>query len=1428
MHRFLLHILRLCLTGPLFLGGTGLYAQCEGPFNLGCTEEVTATLSAADCSLTVSPALVLNNLPACLADSNFVITVADDIPGNGAVVDGQGTFSYLVTGRHHPALTGFTCTGFLTVVDATPPEITVSAETVDRGCHLRDLADVNQLPPGTSRCWSVNGADGEVVTGSMDGRLRVALLAGGGIPSVREACGGLVEVCVYDAFDVASPAACVDTVRLQRSFTARNLAGNPNFAPAFSAQNIRFLRPKISQLQLPPEAIFNECPGGPVVGQQLPRPTDYPFFTTGNGPVHLNEGFCDLLVDYVDGAPIAGCPGNVSFVRTFRVRDWCSNGADTTFTQVVRIGDYRGPVIRTPTQDLNFDGLPDEGPLQFPTNTDQCSAVLDLLSGVSASDVCASSVTLAAYVFPGGDLTAPPLGPYPLLGGTTVGFSDPVPTGDHLLRYLGTDPCGNETIAEVSIRVTDGTPPTALCREEFTVTLNGAGFTTLPASVLDAGSSDDCSTVRLRVRRNGTNNTPIGQITLRCPDVPTTTVQLEVSDEAGNKNYCTTTINVTDAQAPFCTAPPPVELDCRLFTNQLPTTLLADFTADSVATGALLDAAFGAATGTDNCTINEIRQGLSGGLDECGAGQFVRTFTVVDASGNVPVDACRQVINVLPYTAYSLRFPGDRDYTCGDLPTPESIIGTGTGCDLLAVNTVRDTVSTGDPEACYTLSLTHEVINWCEYDGQSPAIQLPRDANNNGNLGEDLFVNVTTDGEGVTRAILDQDGQPNNGNDLGGVVTNYDSSPLRGHFSYVQIVGINDDEAPVVTLADPEAGLAFTDNCLGGVTINLTAADDCGVASVEVSIDELVTDLNGDNLFSAADFQGEYDIPESRFEGDVDAGLSVPVRNLPIGYHLARIVVTDGCGNRAERFTVLFVEDGRPPTLSCTNVLTVNLVPDATSGGIYQVEAGDFVAAPALTCTGLDVTYAIYTEAEASVPGFTPVADHTSLPLGCADLGENILRLYGFAERNGTNSFCNVALIVNDADELCADRMGEITGTIRTPAGEGVRLVEVFDQGPVTFVDFSDGAGQYAFDALEENTDHLVRPYLDRNPLNGVSTGDLNVIGRLLIGVEEELSPYQLIAADANNNGNITVHDLLMIRELVLGVEDDFDNNTSWRFIAADYVFPDPANPWLEAFPETILLSNLSGTATADFTAVKIGDVTGNANPQNNLSGGTTFAATRAGSVALTLRPADVPGVYGLFAPAVLRAGAAGAEEGITAVQAELSLPPGTRLLPGLLTPEEYHLAKENVLRLSHVATSERLDDSRPLLRFQLSGDELPQLRRVNVRLSPEAYTADFRTIPLTLRVAEAEVITSELLRASPNPFRGATVLTGQWPAGEAVTISVYDAAGQLVSRRADRALRGTNSWRLSAADLGSQSGLLLAVIRGRDGREESVRLIRR
>jgi hypothetical protein len=74
-------------------------------------------------------------------------------------------------------------------------------------------------------------------------------------------------------------------------------------------------------------------------------------------------------------------------------------------------------------------------------------------------------------------------------------------------------------------------------------------------------------------------------------------------------------------------------------------------------------------------------------------------------------------------------------------------------------------------------------------------------------------------------------------------------------------------------------------------------------------------------------------------------------------------------------------------------------------------------------------------------------------------------------------------------------------------------------------------------------------------------------------------------------------------------------NNTSWRFVDADYVFPDPTNPFSPAYPESISYTNVMMPQTGDFIGIKIGDLILSADPSMIVGPGNGGGSTSAPSV---------------------------------------------------------------------------------------------------------------------------------------------------------------------------------------------------------------------
>ncbi|KAA3632169.1 MAG: hypothetical protein DWQ02_15160 [Bacteroidetes bacterium] len=173
-----------------------------------------------------------------------------------------------------------------------------------------------------------------------------------------------------------------------------------------------------------------------------------------------------------------------------------------------------------------------------------------------------------------------------------------------------------------------------------------------------------------------------------------------------------------------------------------------------------------------------------------------------------------------------------------------------------------------------------------------------------------------------------------------------------------------------------------------------------------------------------------------------------------------------------------------------------------------------------------------------------------------------------------------------------------IGGEIHTEEQEGIDgvqvdlLVDIAEDISV----LTDQDGEFIFSNLIAGADCEIIPMLDLNHTNGVSTFDAILIQKHILGIQPLDSPYKMIAADVNNSGSISISDVIQLRKLILGNLEALPDNSSWRFIDASYVFPNPSSPWVVPFPEEIKINNISEDEFhLNFIGIKIGDVNGSA-----------------------------------------------------------------------------------------------------------------------------------------------------------------------------------------------------------------------------------------
>ena len=167
---------------------------------------------------------------------------------------------------------------------------------------------------------------------------------------------------------------------------------------------------------------------------------------------------------------------------------------------------------------------------------------------------------------------------------------------------------------------------------------------------------------------------------------------------------------------------------------------------------------------------------------------------------------------------------------------------------------------------------------------------------------------------------------------------------------------------------------------------------------------------------------------------------------------------------------------------------------------------------------------------------------------------------------------------------------GQVLDVHDDPIGE----VQIKNSGVVVDSVLSDNNGIYSFNAVSPNGDFtLSADYLGESSIeDNVTTFDMVLITRHILGQELLASPYLWIAADVNDSGTISTLDLVAIRKVILQIEQQFPNGKQWKFVDRSYVFQSGLNPLLEGYPEVININNLDEDQTnLDFVAIRMGDV---------------------------------------------------------------------------------------------------------------------------------------------------------------------------------------------------------------------------------------------
>jgi hypothetical protein len=406
---------------------------------------------------------------------------------------------------------------------------------------------------------------------------------------------------------------------------------------------------------------------------------------------------------------------------------------------------------------------------------------------------------------------------------------------------------------------------------------------------------------------------------------------------------------------------------------------------------------------------------------------------------------------------------------------------------------------------------------------------------------------------------------------------------VDGYYTYDQVIKIVDETGPEI--ADAELEACAYEDCLAETTITKTASD-AGCAST-LNWNVVVTDPDGEVIHS------EIFLATSSIE--------FTLTTLDVGEHTITYTVLDGCNNIGIGVDILTVEDCKAPTPYCLGQLSTAVM---QTNGEVEIWAVDFDRGSFDNCDD-ELDYGI------RIDGSGHDSTATSLLINCDTLvkfseGTILTMEMWVFDDAGNGDFCDIFLHINDSSKICGDfGLGNaiISGTISTEMGDEIDQTEItlssiHPEYPLTTM--TENNGLYAFSANPLYFDYSISAMRNHDYLNGVSTLDLVVIQKHILGLETMNSAYKVIAADANNDSNVSAIDLVELRKLILGIYDELPNNTSWRFVDASQNL-NINNPF--PFTEVLNIDDLStDMLNENFIGIKVGDVTDNVKANNAVS----------------------------------------------------------------------------------------------------------------------------------------------------------------------------------------------------------------------------------
>ncbi len=994
--------------------------------------------------------------------------------------------------------------------------------------------------------------------------------------------------------------------------------------------------------------------------------------------------------------------------------------------------------------------------------TSSCIAEVTVLDDIPPVISCITDITL--------DLDSN--GEVVLVASDVVTMSDDGCGIDSEVLDISLFDCTNKnTVTIVTATVTDDNGNTSQCMVNVTVEDNMApSCTIVPGLSFPPNVIIPIGTVRESFTDNCASASSMSSLSpnmFTCNELGVQIITLTVNDDCGNSGSCTGEITIVDNSIPECVSMDiTVSLDGNGNYNLMP---------EEVDGGSTVACGSGLELEVDPNNF------------DCGnLGVNVVTLTVTASGGGS--DSCTANVTVIDDTDPIIVCPANSSFPCETDISNLSIFGTPVvtdNCDMNIPVIESDTID----------------VNTCNVGTIQRVFTVTDDSGNSASCIQVLTI------EGPSNPLVEADiTWPTSPFDAGQCIANPDS--IDSGMPIVDTSGL-DCFNITITFVDVITGDAA---CDGVIERTWTVTDSCQAPGGVFTFLQIINvdDTTGPDIDGPSDMviilppgnttcDTFLNLPATVMDctGGFTAGNDSPFADdnsipdasgtYPVGFTTINITATDACGNDSIYTYTVNVVDTTAFIFDCAKI--IDNIQMATLNVVINISQAQAVIDVGECMGG---TYVV---------SFSNMVNNQDTIIAtCSDVGLGSYTIYLWSGGLVIDSCTNLLQIV-DGGGFCSSPIafGNIIGEISTEDKRMVDDVLVNLIGSPFEPQLTTLHGEYAFPEMAFGGSYIIQPFKNQDYLNGVSTLDMIEMQKHILGAKEINSPYKLIAADIDNSGTISGSDLLELRKLILGVNKEFANNTSWRMIDKSFKFLDPKDPFAAVIPENYEIDEFTQSMIVDFVAVKVGDINNSAiaNAKDfalNRRSGSTFyyeleeeEVNASELIEVTFKSIELKQLEGI--------------QHSLLIDPEYASIVEIKPLDASVSNNNFNIVNKEA-GIINFSWNGQLDDLTSDALFSLVLKVKKQAwisDMVSIEengILPEAYFKDEypSTIDIDFKAAKSEMKAISLYQNIPNPWTESTRIKFYMPTSQEYNINIYDVNGRLIYKVADIAREGVNA----------------------------------